>query len=84
MKIMTFASRIILLAIVFISIIGLYYLLENRINVVELAEMRYGYVVDFLIINFGVRITEYCLAVFFSGLATLCFLILLDIPKLLW
>jgi hypothetical protein len=62
----------------------MYYLLENKISVVELAEMRYGYAVDFLIVNFGVRLTEFILAAFLSGAGTVSFLILVDIPKLLW
>ena len=68
----------------FISIFFLYYLMEGTLNVVEIAEMRFGYLVDFLIVNWGVRTTEFCLAGFFSCLATICFLIFLDIPKLLW
>ena len=84
MKMAPFFGKIVLLGITFVSLFFLYYLLENKIHVVQIAEMRFGYVVDVLIINFGVRITEFCLAAFFSCLATISFLIFLDIPKLLW
>jgi len=62
----------------------MYLLLENKVNVVELAEMRYGYGIDFLIINFGVRMTEFILAAFLSCASTVSFLFLVDVPKLLW
>ena len=84
MKMMPFLGKLTLLFIVLFSVISLYYLMENRVHVVQIAEMRFGYVVDLLIVNFGVRATEFTIAAFFSCLATICFLIFLDIPKLLW
>ncbi len=84
MKIMFLISRLVLLSIIFISVILMYLLLENKVNVVELAEMRYGYWIDFLIINFGVRMTEFILAAFLSCASTVSFLFLVDVPKLLW
>jgi hypothetical protein len=84
MKILFLISRLVLLSVIFMSIILVYYLLENKINVVDLAEMRYGYAVDFLIVNYGVRVTEFIFAAFLSCVGTMSFLILVDIPKLLW
>ncbi|MFC1809844.1 hypothetical protein ACFL3D_07040 [Candidatus Omnitrophota bacterium] len=84
MKMLCFIGRMLLLFVFFVSIFILFYLIEGQINVVEIAEMRFGYIVDFLLLNFGVCGTEYCLAVFFSVTAIVSILIFIDIPKLLW